>query len=98
MSGGVGEPPFRRAWAERAPGQLIGKGHPAGDFLEAWRWKVLEEKPGLLRIRAHLPDLVKTRGRTHVVETRFLETGDELAVFALTTLREVPLDRPLGDV
>jgi acyl-coenzyme A thioesterase PaaI-like protein len=42
--------------------------------------------------------IVKRRGRTHFVETRFLEAGDVLAVLAMTTLREVPLDRALGDV
>ena len=155
------EAPFVRAWAERKPGQLIGKGHPAGDFLEAYAWRVLEESPGLLRIQAHLPEhvrnprgqlfggftptyvdlvalftvragareaearfrswlattnmrvdyfepilgpgfmiesrLVKKRGRTSFVETRFLDTEGELAVFAVTTMREVPLDRSLGD-
>ncbi len=154
--------PFVRAWAERKPGQLIGKGHPAGDFLEAYQWTVLEEEAGLLRIRAHLPQhlrnprgqlfggftptyvdlvalftvragtsevearfrtwlattnmrvdyfepivgpefeiesqLVKRRGRTCFVETRFFDGDDQLAVFAVTTLREMPLDRPLGDV
>jgi acyl-coenzyme A thioesterase PaaI-like protein len=151
-----------RAWAARQPGQLVGKGHPAGDFLEAYAWKVVEEGAGLLRIRAHLPahvrnprgqlfggftptyvDLValftvragehrlaqrfrtwlattnmrvdyfepivgpefliesrllKKRGRTNFVETRFFDPPETLAVFALTTLREVQLDRPLGDV
>jgi hypothetical protein len=38
----------------------------------------------------------KRRGRTHFVGTRFLQ-DDELAVFALTTLREVDLSRTLGD-
>jgi acyl-coenzyme A thioesterase PaaI-like protein len=38
----------------------------------------------------------KQRGRTHVVLTRFLQ-DDELAVLALTTMREVAMDRPLGD-
>lgn len=154
--------PFRRAWAERAPGQLIGKGHPAGDFLEAWRWRVITEGEGHLRLRAHLPEhtknprgqlfggftptyvdlvalfttragsedperrfrhwlattnmrvdyfepilgpeftieshVVKRRGRTIFVETRFLDDEESLAVFALTTMREVALDRPLGDV
>jgi hypothetical protein len=47
------------AWRQRAPGQLIGKGHPAGDFLEAYEWQVLEEAAGLLRIRAHLPEHVR---------------------------------------
>jgi acyl-coenzyme A thioesterase PaaI-like protein len=42
--------------------------------------------------------LVKERGRTHFVETRFLVgDDDELAVFAVTTLRAIPFDRPLGD-
>jgi acyl-coenzyme A thioesterase PaaI-like protein len=153
--------PFIRAWTEREPGRLIGKGHPAGDFLEAHRWRVLEESPGLLRIRAHLPEhvknprgqlfggftptyvdlvalftvrteedspdrrfrswlattnmrvdyfepilgpefdiesrLVKSRGRTRFVETRFLGLTGELAVFSTTTIREIPLDRALGD-
>jgi len=153
--------PFVRAWAERAPHQLIGRGHPAGDFLEAYDWKVLEEAEGLLRIEAHVPDhvrnprgqmfggftptyvdlvalftvragqtrtedrfrswlattnmrvdyfepitgeflmesrLVKKRGRTNFVETRFLDGRGQLAVFAVTTMREVKLDRDLGDV
>jgi len=154
-------PPFVRAWMFREPGRLIGKGHPAGDFLEAYDWRVLEETTGFLRIRAHLPvhvknprgqlfggftptyvDLValltvragesraaggfrtwlatsrmsvdyfepivgpefsiesrlmKRRGRTNVVETRFFDPEDTLAVFALTTIREVQLDRTLGD-
>ncbi len=153
--------PFVRSWANRAPGQLIGRGHPAGDFLEAYDWRVLEESEGTLRIQAHVPDhvrnprgqlfggftptyvdlvalftvragqprpeerfrswlattnmrvdyfepitgqfiiesrLVKKRGRTNFVETHFLDEDGELAVFAVTTMREVKLDRPLGDV
>jgi acyl-coenzyme A thioesterase PaaI-like protein len=149
-------------WREPEPGRLIGKGHPAGDFLEAYNWTVLEEAPGLLRVRATLSEqvknprgqlfggftptyvdlvalltvragerrgkqgfrawlattnmridyfepivspqflidsrLLKHRGRTRMVETRFFDPEDTLAVFALTTMREVPLDRPLGDV
>jgi len=42
--------------------------------------------------------LVKARGRTHFVETRFLDEEGVLAVFATTTMRSVPFDRPLGDV
>lgn len=147
-----------RAWAEPPAGRLIGRGHPAGDFLEAYDWDLLEEGPGFLRISAALPDHVKNprgqlfggftptyvdlvalftvragadrrgprswlattnmridyfepitgprfviestrekhRGRTSFVATRFLQ-DDELAVYALTTMREVALDRPLGD-
>jgi acyl-coenzyme A thioesterase PaaI-like protein len=40
--------------------------------------------------------LEKRRGRTNFVGTRFFQEG-ELAVFALTTLREVARNRPLGD-
>jgi len=152
-------PFFQRPWLKRAPGQLIGKGHPAGDFLEAYLWAVLEERAGKLRLRAHLPDhvknprgqlfggftptyvdlvalltvragqpregwrtwlattsmridyfepivgpqfwidseLIKSRGRTRVVATRFYDPEDVLAVYAFTTIREMPLDRSLGD-
>jgi acyl-coenzyme A thioesterase PaaI-like protein len=148
------------AWISPPPGRLIGRGHPAGDFLEAFEWDVLETDVGYLKVEAGLPmqvrnprgqlfggftptyvDLVslftvragtdrsqpgpflwlattnmrvdyfepitgprfvmesrleKRRGRTLFVSTRFLQ-DDELAVFALTTMREVALDRPLGD-
>lgn len=148
-----------RPWADPPPGRLIGRGHPAGDFLEAFDWEVLRREPGELRLRAHLPDhvrnprgqlfggftptyvdlvalftvragedpdaprgwlattnmridyfepildhfeiesrLVKSRGRTRFVETRFLDAAGELAVFAVTTMRSMKPDRPLGDV
>ena len=38
----------------------------------------------------------RRRGRTHFVATRFFQDG-VLAVHALTTMREVALDRKLGD-
>ena len=152
--------PSRFPWSAVEPGRLIGKGHTAGDFLEAWAWEVREEDAGYVRIAAHLPDAVKNprgqlfggftpayvdlvalfttragpdrlmgafkswlatthmsidyfepvtgptfeiesrvekrRGRTIFVNTRFLQDG-ELAVLAATTLRELPIDRPLGD-
>lgn len=153
--------PRSHPWVFPPPGRLVGRGHPAGDFLEAWAWDVVDEGPGYLRIDAHLPDHVRNprgqlfggftptyvdlvalftvragpdrrnpevprgwlattnmrvdyfepitgprftidsarerqRGRTHFVATRFLQ-DDLLAAFALTTLREVSVDRPLGD-
>jgi acyl-coenzyme A thioesterase PaaI-like protein len=153
--------PAQRAWTRPQPGRLIGKGHPAGDFLEAYEWDLLEDSPGFLRVSCHLPPHVKNprgqlfggftptyvdmialftvragrwedwdtgtprwlattnmridyfepilgprfviesrlekkRGRTMFVTTRFLQ-DDEMAVFALTTMREVATDRPLGD-
>src|SRR5258706_12978389 len=54
-----GSDPNLRPWASPEPGRLIGRGHPAGDFLEAWAWDVLEEGDGVLRILAHLPNQVR---------------------------------------
>jgi acyl-coenzyme A thioesterase PaaI-like protein len=148
----------------REPGQLVGRGHPAGDFLEAWRWRVVERGPGYLKVDAHLPDharnprgqlfggftptyvdlislfasrtgeaaagdsegnrpwlattnmrvdyfdpvigprfhiearIVRERGRTVMIETRFVDPADgKLLVFALTTLRRVTRNKKLGD-
>lgn len=152
-------PAMVRAWREPEPGRVIGRGHPAGDFLEAYEWKLLETRTGYLRIEAGLPpqvrnprgqlfggftptyvdmialmtvnaggerdarprswlattnmrvdyfepivgptfviesQLEKRRGRTCFVLTRFYQ-DDELAAHAVTTMREVALDRPLGD-
>jgi hypothetical protein len=62
MSGAKREhPAFIRAWASRKLGQLLGKGHPAGDFLQAHEWEVFEEIQGFLKIRTLVP-LVGVRG------------------------------------
>ena len=47
------------AWRKHPPHRLIGRGHPAGDFLAAYDWEVLEESPGRLRMTAHVPDHVR---------------------------------------
>lgn len=160
-----GLPDSARAWTMPPSGRVIGRGHPAGDFLEADQWEIVEESAGFLRVSCHLPahllnprgqlfggftptyvDMVslltvragnreewrgregrgprnwlattnmrvdyfepilgprfeiesrleKSRGRTRFVSARFMQ-GGEMAVFALTTMREVALDRPLGD-
>jgi len=151
--------PALHAWRTREPGRLIGKGHPAGDFLAAYDWEVLEERTGYLRVLAGLPEQVrnprgqlfggftptyvdmvalmtvhagqerpavprswlattnmrvdyfepivgptflieseleKRRGRTCFVVTKFFQ-DEELAAHAVTTMRELPLDRVLGD-
>ena len=148
-----------QAWRQREPGRLIGKGHPAGDFLEAYEWDLLEERLGYLKVRAQLPlhvrnprgqlfggftptyvdmialmtakagtppeerygswlattnmnvdyfepivgptfvvesELEKRRGRTCFVVTRFWQ-DDTLAAYAVTTMRDMPIDRTLGD-
>jgi acyl-coenzyme A thioesterase PaaI-like protein len=146
----------------REPGQLVGRGHPAGDFLEAYLWRVVERGSGYLKVDAHLPNharnprgqlfggftptyvdlvslfaartgetvesdsapqwlattnmrvdyfdpvtgprfflesrIVRERGRTVMIETRFVEPADgKLLVFALTTLRRVSRSTKLGD-
>jgi acyl-coenzyme A thioesterase PaaI-like protein len=48
-----------RPWFPAPPGRLIGRGHPAGDFLEAYDWRVLDHGPGRFRIEAHLLDRVR---------------------------------------
>ena len=30
-----------KAWRNPEPGRVIGRGHPAGDFLEAYDWHLL---------------------------------------------------------
>ncbi|HVS66149.1 MAG TPA: PaaI family thioesterase [Thermoanaerobaculia bacterium] len=43
-------------WRFPPPGRLIGRGHPAGDFLEAHDWNLEHEGDGELVVLAHLPD------------------------------------------
>ena len=50
--------PIARPWATTEPGRLVGRGHPAGDFLEASAWDVIEEDDRYVRVSAHLPDHV----------------------------------------
>ncbi len=150
-----------RIWAAPPPGKLLGRGHAAGDFLEAYDWDVIEEREGFLSIDVGLPahvmnprgqlfggftptyvdlialftvragpdrlsskmrpgwlattnmridyfepivgprfrvdsELERRRGRTAFVVTRFFQDS-ELAVHALTTMREVARERTLGD-
>jgi acyl-coenzyme A thioesterase PaaI-like protein len=49
----------RHAWRNHEPERIIGRGHMAGDFLEAHDWKVVERRPGYLKVDAHLPDHLK---------------------------------------
>lgn len=48
-----------RPWLPPPEGRLLGRGHPAGDFLQAYDWRVLEHGAGHYRIEAHLPPHVK---------------------------------------
>ncbi len=47
-----------RQWSTDDPERVIGRGHPVGDFLDAFDWRVLERAPGVLRVRARLPERV----------------------------------------
>ena len=42
-------------WLTEDPARLVGRGHPIGDFLEAWNWRVLDRADGMVRVEAHLP-------------------------------------------
>jgi acyl-coenzyme A thioesterase PaaI-like protein len=50
---------LRKVFAERPPGRLMGRGHPVGDYLEAYNWELLEERDGFLKLRVHLPPQVR---------------------------------------
>jgi len=47
-----------RRWRSDDPKRVIGRGHPAGDFLDAHEWEVLERSEGRLKVRAQPPDRV----------------------------------------
>jgi acyl-coenzyme A thioesterase PaaI-like protein len=59
VSRSAGPRPRDFPWRHPAPGRLIGAGHPAGDFLDAPAWSVLEEGPGVLRLECTLPQRVR---------------------------------------
>jgi acyl-coenzyme A thioesterase PaaI-like protein len=46
-------------WRNPPPGRLMGPGHPAGDFLDAPDWRVLEESEGRLLLDVPLVPAVK---------------------------------------
>lgn len=46
------------AWRTPEPRRLVGRGHHAGDFIEAYKWEVLVETEGRIRVSCHLPDQV----------------------------------------
>jgi acyl-coenzyme A thioesterase PaaI-like protein len=55
MSEGGASGPPTAPWRTFPPGRVIGRGHPAGDFLEAYEWKVIDQRPGYLKLDVHLP-------------------------------------------
>jgi acyl-coenzyme A thioesterase PaaI-like protein len=78
-----------QSWRNPKPGQILGRGHMAGDFLEAYDWKILEQRPGYFKLDAHLPDQVKNpRGQ--------LFGGYTPTYVDLVALRTVHAARPPG--
>jgi acyl-coenzyme A thioesterase PaaI-like protein len=49
---------IKPSFMQPEPGKLMGRGHPAGDFLEAFNWTVLDETEGHLQVEAVLPSQV----------------------------------------
>lgn len=47
-----------RKWDSDDPERLVSRGHPVGDYLEAFQWRVLLREPGHLRVHARLPQRV----------------------------------------
>jgi acyl-coenzyme A thioesterase PaaI-like protein len=41
------------------PARLVGRGHPAGDVVDAWQWTLLERTSQRLRVRAVLPERMR---------------------------------------
>jgi acyl-coenzyme A thioesterase PaaI-like protein len=79
-----------RPWLPAPPGRLIGRGHPAGDFLEAHEWRVLDQEPGRFRLEAHLLDRVKNN-RGHLFGG-FTPTYIDLV--AVQTVHSVIVEEP----
>lgn len=50
---------IRSIWRDPPEGRLMGPGHPAGDFLNAPDWRVLEESEGKLVVDVPLVDAAK---------------------------------------
>ncbi|MEZ5340983.1 MAG: PaaI family thioesterase [Acidimicrobiales bacterium] len=80
----VGKP--KPAFTPLDPSRVIGRGHPAGDFLEAYDWRVLDEDEGRIRIEAHLPPQV-LNPRRHLFGGF---TGTYVDLVVLTTVRSGP--------
>ena len=83
-------PPGDAPWRQHEPDRLIGRGHAAGDFLEAHDWEVLEESAGRLRLSVHVPPHVRNpRGQLFGGFT-----GTYVDLVALFTVRAGERARP----
>ena len=78
--------PEPRPYLIPEPGKLMGRGHSAGDFLQAWDWDVLDEEVGYLKVLAKLPDHV--RNNRQQLFGGF--TGTYIDLIGLHTVRSGP--------
>jgi len=53
--GAATAPSAMPVWEPVPPGRLVNRGFAVADHLEAYDWTLLEDRPGFLRIDAHLP-------------------------------------------
>lgn len=71
------------------PGRVIGRGHTAGDLLEAHDWEILEEGKGHLRVRARVPEAVMNP-RGHLFGGFTPTYVDLIALFTFRSAQEEP--------
>jgi acyl-coenzyme A thioesterase PaaI-like protein len=73
-------------WRHPEPGRFIGRGHPSGDFLEAYDWRIVEERPGYYKLDVHLPPQVENL-RGHLFGGFAPTYVDLVAIRCVNTLR-----------
>lgn len=54
MTNPEADPPIP-SWRKPEPGRLLGRGHAAGDHLQAYDWQILEESAGYYKLSVPLP-------------------------------------------
>ena len=45
---------------------LLPPGHNAGDLVESYKWEIINEAPGKLEVKAHLPERLLKSSRSTV--------------------------------
>jgi acyl-coenzyme A thioesterase PaaI-like protein len=84
------KPSTAPSWRQAPPGRIIGRGHSAGDYLQAHEWQLLEQRPGYVKLDVHLPDHLKNpRGQ--------LFGGYTPTYVDLVALRTVQMSRAPSD-
>jgi acyl-coenzyme A thioesterase PaaI-like protein len=55
----MSDPPGAPSWRNPEPGRIMGRGHMAGDFVQAYEWTIVQQRPGYLELDVHLPEHLK---------------------------------------